>query len=173
MPELSASPIPDFAPADAPRPDPGRGLPDPEETFATVALLDIPDDAPVLHTITCGHPPALLLRGGAALTLHPERPALPIGLGGLPGAPAYEVETFPFEPGDQLLLYTDGVTEARDAQGAFYPLADRAGAWSGCSPHQLLRHLRADLLAHTRGKLGDDAAAVAVRRLPAPPPAAP
>jgi serine phosphatase RsbU (regulator of sigma subunit) len=31
-----------------------------------------------------------------------------------------------FEPGEQLPLYTDGVTEARDEHGTFYPLADRA-----------------------------------------------
>lgn len=144
---------------------------DTDETFATVSLLDIPDHWPVLRTITCGHPPALLLRDGWALTLRPERTALPIGLGRLAGEPDYEVETFPFEPGDLLLLYTDGVTEARDGKGVFYPLAERAGAWSACSPEQVLRLLRADLLAHTDGRLGDDAAAVAVRRLPAGSPA--
>ncbi|MGW9077086.1 PP2C family protein-serine/threonine phosphatase [Streptomyces kronopolitis] len=169
-------------PATGPKPPPGLDADtgtetdtdtdaDTDETFATVSLLDIPDHWPVLRTITCGHPPALLLRDGWALTLRPERTALPIGLGRLAGEPDYEVETFPFEPGDLLLLYTDGVTEARDGKGVFYPLAERAGAWSGCSPEQVLRLLRADLLAHTDGRLGDDAAAVAVRRLPAEPPA--
>ncbi|WP_437100087.1 PP2C family protein-serine/threonine phosphatase [Streptomyces kronopolitis] len=167
-PGLAAGPDPglDADTEAAPAPDS-----DTDETFATVSLLDIPDHWPVLRTITCGHPPALLLRDGWALTLRPERTALPIGLGRLAGEPDYEVETFPFEPGDLLLLYTDGVTEARDAKGVFYPLAERAGAWSGCSPEQVLRLLRADLLAHTDGRLGDDAAAVAVRRLPAGPPA--
>ncbi|MFI1739896.1 PP2C family protein-serine/threonine phosphatase [Streptomyces sioyaensis] len=150
-----------------PLPEPAGGPDlDTDETFATVLLLDAPDHWPVLRTINCGHPPALLLRDGRALTLHSERTALPIGLGGLTGAPGYEVETFPFEAGDVLLLYTDGVTEARDGKGEFYPLAERAGAWSGRSPRQVLRLLRADLLAHTNGRLGDDAAAVAVRRLP-------
>ncbi|MGW5942536.1 PP2C family protein-serine/threonine phosphatase [Streptomyces celluloflavus] len=137
-----------------------------DETFATVSLLDIPDHRPVFHTITCGHPPALLLRDGRATTLHPKRISLPIGLGGLPGAPDYEVEAFPFEAGDLLLLYTDGVIEARDRNGTFYPLAERAAAWSASSPKHALRRLREDLLAHTHGRLGDDAAAVAIRRLP-------
>jgi serine phosphatase RsbU (regulator of sigma subunit) len=141
-----------------------------DETFATVSLLDIPDHRPVLHTITCGHPPALLLRDGRATILHSKRISLPIGLGGLPGAPDYEVEAFPFETGDLLLLYTDGVIEARDRNGTFYPLAERAAAWSASSPKQALRRLREDLLAHTHGRLGDDAAAVAIRRLPSAPP---
>lgn len=123
-----------------------------------------------MHTATCGHPPPLLLFAGQVRTLAAERLALPIGLGGLPGAPDYEVESFPFEPGDLLLLYTDGVSEARDDKGAFYPLVERAAAWSDCSPQQVLRQLRTDLLAHTNGRLGDDAAAVAVRHLPVRPP---
>ncbi|MFE0380323.1 PP2C family protein-serine/threonine phosphatase [Streptomyces inhibens] len=165
----------DPVPAADPTPDPDSAPvidTDTDETFATVALLDIPDHWPVLRTISCGHPPALLLRNGQVIALHPRRPALPIGLGSLAGGPDYEVETFPFEPGDLLLLYTDGVTEARDDKGRFYPLVERAGAWSGCSPQLLLRQLRADLLVHTRGRLGDDAAAVAVRRLPGPSPRA-
>lgn len=133
-------------------------------------LLDIPDRWSVLRLINCGHPPPLLLRDGRAVPLYGERTALPIGLGGLAGAPDYEVETFPFAPGDLLLLHTDGVSEARDDKGTFYPLVERAGAWSEGTPQQVLRQLRADLLAHTNGRLGDDAAAVAVRRLPARPP---
>ncbi|GAA2643568.1 PP2C family protein-serine/threonine phosphatase [Streptomyces lunalinharesii] len=156
-----------------PAPVPGPGVvdpaPDADETFATVALFDIPDRRPELSTISCGHPPALLLRDGRARVLDPRRHALPIGLGALAGPPDYDVETFPFHPGDLLLLYTDGVTEARDADGDFYPLAERAGAWSDGSPAGVLRRLRADLLAHTGGRLADDAAAVAVRRLPPRP----
>lgn len=171
----AAAPVPDPAPAPDPDPDPDPApgpVLDTDETFATVALLDIPDRWHVLRLISCGHPPPLLLRDGRATPLSAARPALPIGLGGLAGAPDYEVETFPFEPGDLLLLYTDGVSEARDGKGTFYPLAERAGTWSGCSPQRVLRGLRADLLAHTNGRLGDDAAAVALRRLPGPPPAA-
>ncbi|WP_405844119.1 serine/threonine-protein phosphatase [Streptomyces platensis] len=166
-PVLEVGPVP-AVPETAPAPVTDTDT-DPDETFATVILLDIPDRSPVVHTITCGHPPPLLLADGRVRTLAAEWPALPIGLGGLPGAPDYEVETFPFEPGELLLLYTDGVSEARDDKGTFYPLAERAGAWSALSPQQVLPQLRTDLLAHTNGRLGDDAAAVAVRRLPGRP----
>ncbi|MGW5373295.1 PP2C family protein-serine/threonine phosphatase, partial [Streptomyces sp. NPDC004011] len=81
------------------------------------------------------------------------------------GIAAYDVQTFPFEAGDLLLLYTDGVIEARDADGRFYPLTERAPEWTKDDPDELLRALHDDLLAHVHGRLGDDAAAVAIRRL--------
>ncbi|MFI1626795.1 PP2C family protein-serine/threonine phosphatase [Streptomyces noursei] len=140
-----------------------------EETFATVCLLDIPDHRHELSTISCGHPPPLLLRNGHAHPLTPHHTALPIGLGALTGPPNYPTDTFPFHPGDLLLLYTDGVTEARNTHGTFYPLTERAPAWTHHTPHHLLQQLRQDLLTHTNGRLTDDAAAVAIRRLPPHP----
>ncbi|MFD9128445.1 PP2C family protein-serine/threonine phosphatase [Kitasatospora sp. NPDC059571] len=137
-----------------------------DETFATATLLDIPDRDPVLHTVNCGHPPPLLLRDGRVTPLDPREPALPLGLGTLAGPADYSTDTFAFEEGDLLLLYTDGVIEARDAEGTFYPLAERAASWTRQSPQELLRRLHDDLLVHTGGHLGDDAAVIAVRRGP-------
>ncbi|OIJ68362.1 PP2C family protein-serine/threonine phosphatase [Streptomyces mangrovisoli] len=138
---------------------------DTDEDFATVTLLDIPDHEPVVHLITCGHPPPLLLRGGRLTPLAAEASHLPIGFGGAFGIAAYDVQTFPFEAGDLLLLYTDGVIEARNGDGHFYPLAERAPQWTGNDPAEVLRLLQDDLLVHVRGHLGDDAAVVAIRRL--------
>ncbi|MFB7663624.1 PP2C family protein-serine/threonine phosphatase [Kitasatospora sp. NPDC056138] len=139
--------------------------PDTDESFATAILLDIPDHQEVVHLIDCGHPSPLLLRDGGVTALPTGASHLPIGLGGLVGGIDYAVETLPFEAGDVLLLFTDGVIEARNADGAFYPLGVRAAAWGGESPRELLLHLRDDLLAHVDGHLGDDAAVVALRRL--------
>ncbi|MYT27349.1 MULTISPECIES: PP2C family protein-serine/threonine phosphatase [unclassified Streptomyces] len=136
------------------------------ENFATATVLDIPDRRNELTTINCGHPPALLLRNGQAHPLTPLHTALPLGLGNLATPPQYPTQTFPFHPGDLLLLYTDGVTEARNPHGTFYPLAQRASAWTHHTPHHTLQQLRNDLLAHTHGRLTDDAAAIAIRRLP-------
>ncbi|SOE06606.1 PP2C family protein-serine/threonine phosphatase [Streptomyces sp. Ag109_G2-15] len=138
---------------------------DVNEDFATAMLLDIPDHDAVVHLIACGHPPPLVLHANRITTLVAEASHLPIGLGGLLGTAEYDVQTFPFEVGDLLLLYTDGVIEARNAEGVFYPFAERVPEWTKEDPEELLRLLRDDLLAHVHGHLNDDAAVVAIRRL--------
>ncbi|MFI6359047.1 PP2C family protein-serine/threonine phosphatase [Streptomyces sp. NPDC050743] len=138
---------------------------DAPERFVTAVMLDIPDDQPVVHLISCGHPAPLLLRRGSdtALPLAVPDPAPPLGLGAIAGG-TYAATSFAFAPGDRLVLYTDGVTEARDGRGVFYPLAERAAAWAGHGPEQLLRRITADLEAYTGGRLNDDMAMVAVER---------
>ncbi|WP_030238341.1 PP2C family protein-serine/threonine phosphatase [Streptomyces sp. NRRL S-350] len=152
--------LPRPSPGDAPEEDAEAG-----ESFITAVLLDIPDDGSPVRLIDCGHPPPLLLRPEGITTLAARRPSPPLGLGEL--APMrYEVETFPFRPGDRLLIYTDGVIEARDAQRRFYPLTERVTTWLAERPTALVEHLRRDLLAHVGGRLDDDAAMVVVERLP-------
>ncbi|MEV5803528.1 PP2C family protein-serine/threonine phosphatase [Streptomyces collinus] len=134
------------------------------ERFATVMLVEIPDTDPITRILSCGHPPPLLLSAASA-ALVPVHPAPPLGVHEL-GEAEYTLDAFSLEPGDTLLLYTDGVIEARDAGGAFYPLAARAAQWTGDSPEQLLHHIRRDLLAHVGGRLDDDAALIALCRVP-------
>ncbi|MFE9933016.1 PP2C family protein-serine/threonine phosphatase [Streptomyces sp. NPDC005533] len=147
--------------------DDGRGgVPGEDgESFVTAAVLDVPDVEPVLHLVSCGHPPPLLLpRAGGVVRLEVSQPGPPLGLAGLAAAPV-TAQSFAFAAGDVLLLYTDGVLEARDREGAFYPLAERLAACSGMHPRALLDHLCRDLLAHAVGNtLGDDAAMVAIER---------
>lgn len=45
------------------------------------------------------------------------------------GPAGFAAETFAFKAGDVLLLYTDGVVEARDQAGVFYPMEERLAAW--------------------------------------------
>ncbi|GAA2818737.1 hypothetical protein GCM10010505_49840 [Kitasatospora aburaviensis] len=143
----------------------GAAADDRGESFITAVILDIPDDGPVLRLIDCGHPPPLLLNADGITVLNARHPAPPLGLGEL--APTtYEVEDFPFLPGDRLLIYTDGVIEARDPERRFYPLTERVDAWRSERPEVLLNRLRRDLLAHVGGRLDDDAAMVVVERLP-------
>nr|WP_237331702.1 PP2C family protein-serine/threonine phosphatase [Streptomyces mexicanus] len=137
------------------------------ERFVTAVFAEIPDHEPVVRIVNCGHPPPLLIRKGAATELHSGDPAPPINLGVLVGN-GYQVDVEPFHPGDQLLLYTDGVTETRDPGGSFYPLAERVAPWAGLSPRELLDRLHEDLVAYSAGRLEDDIAALVAHRLPGP-----
>ncbi|MFI9048441.1 PP2C family protein-serine/threonine phosphatase [Streptomyces sp. NPDC053427] len=140
-----------------------EGEPEHEESFVTALVLDIHEDAPCISMVNCGHPPPLLLRDGSVRSLEVREPALPLGLSATSES-EYEVETFRFEAGDLLLLYTDGVIEARDRAGTFYPLTERITGWNGSGPQSLVRHLHGDLLQHAGGTLGDDAAMIAIAR---------
>ncbi|MEV6005985.1 PP2C family protein-serine/threonine phosphatase [Streptomyces sp. NPDC051976] len=135
------------------------------EGFVTAVMAEIAEepDGTSLRLANCGHPPPLLIHDGGTHPLKPAVDALPIGLGGLGGAP-HDVADFDFVRGDTLLLYTDGVIEARDPHGAFYPLAERLGAWTSYSPDALLDAIRGDVLEFTGGGLGDDAAMVVIHR---------
>ncbi|MEU6883061.1 PP2C family protein-serine/threonine phosphatase [Streptomyces sp. NPDC046712] len=135
-----------------------------QEAFVTALVLDIPDHEPVVRLVNCGHPPPMLLRQGRVTPLDSADSSPPLGLSDV-HSPAVVVESFPFDVGDVLLLYTDGVVEARDHDRVFYPLAERLQAWAGDDPQTLLGHLRDDLHAYAGGHLGDDAALVAVERL--------
>ncbi|QMU77705.1 SpoIIE family protein phosphatase [Streptacidiphilus sp. PB12-B1b] len=141
------------------------------EGFVTALIVDIPDDEPRLTVINCGHPPPVLLHRGRATTLDVCQPAPPLGLGSL-ADPAYSATDFGFEEGDLLLLYTDGISEARDAHGVFYPLASRlARLGEGSDPAGLLAGINQDLDDYVGGPLLDDAAMIAVARdQPAPAP---
>ncbi|MER6006504.1 PP2C family protein-serine/threonine phosphatase [Nonomuraea angiospora] len=134
------------------------------ESFVTAAVLDISDERPILSIVSCGHPPPLLLREGRVISLDVGRPAPPLGLGGL-GEPQYVPTEFSFGEDDLLLLYTDGVIEARDAAGIFFPLERKAARLTGEQPAALLKGICDDLLEHVGGRLGDDAALIAIRRI--------
>ncbi|WP_308439131.1 PP2C family protein-serine/threonine phosphatase [Streptomyces sulfonofaciens] len=136
------------------------------ERFATVLLLEIPDDRPVTRLTSCGHPPPLLLSRGRPVSVPDVDPSPPLGVGGA-GDAGSQLD-LSFEPGDTLLLYTDGVVEARDGDGAFYPFAERAAQWTDDPPEALLHRVRRDLLGHAGGRLADDAALVALCRAPVP-----
>lgn len=132
------------------------------EEFVTAVVVDVPADRDGISVVNRGHPPPLIIHQDRVRPLETAAPGLPLGLGDLDGA--VTVDTFDFAPGDTLLLYTDGVIEARDPAGAFYPLADRLRRWTSLSPDDLLEAIRTDLLRYAHGRLGDDVALVAVRR---------
>jgi serine phosphatase RsbU (regulator of sigma subunit) len=144
------------APADSPR----NG-----EEFVTALLLDVPDQDEPIRVALCGHPSPVVVRDGRAVYPALPEAAPPLGLG--IASAHLRIGTVSWAPGDIVLLCTDGVLEARDRSGRFYPLADRIGAWPGGDPCSLVSFLRGDLLRFTGGRALDDAALVAFRRVPA------
>ncbi|MFS4093720.1 PP2C family protein-serine/threonine phosphatase [Streptomyces sp. AF1A] len=117
-----------------------------------------------LEIVNCGHaPPLLISASGAVRAVDPDHPAPPLGLRALSGQ-APHLQRLPFAVGDQLLLYTDGVTEARDHTRAFYPLAEGVARHVCNDPARTVCALHDELLEHVGGRLHDDAALLLLRK---------
>jgi serine phosphatase RsbU (regulator of sigma subunit) len=138
------------------------------EEFVTAQFVAVPsgggDEAQI---VCCGHPPPLLLRDGRATLLDALPPSPPLGLLDMGGCPP-RADLLGARPGDSVLLYTDGVSEAYDASGRPYPLAERAAAFSASTraahgSGRLPELLRDDLLDHVAGDLRDDATLLHLR----------
>lgn len=136
------------------------------ERFVTALLVNFPVEsadgsAPPAGSraelVCCGHPPPLLVRDNSAAFIEPYA-APPLGL--LDLAEGWcRASMMPVGDGDQLLLYTDGVSEARDADGRFFPLAQvTADTVRGTCPDRapLLDVLVARLDEHVGDRRCDD-----------------
>ncbi len=134
------------------------------EDFVTVLLLEIAPDGEV-HALNCGHPWPYLLSGGRARQIVRTEPLPPLGLFPLPAELPY-TPCGRLLPGEALFLHTDGVEDARDRQGRFFPLAAAlAEAVRGrpISPQSVLRAVFSQLLRHTGGRPKDDIAILVLR----------
>ncbi|WP_320773731.1 PP2C family protein-serine/threonine phosphatase [Streptomyces sp. CRN 30] len=134
------------------------------EGFTTAVLVELPHGDGVVRVVNRGHPPPLLLYADGRLRMLSARePALPLGMGELGVWPDRAEETT-FPSGATLLLYTDGLSEARDADGEFYDPCVRLTGRSFRHPEALLDVLAADVRRHSGGGMADDMALLAVRR---------
>ncbi|WP_371482026.1 PP2C family protein-serine/threonine phosphatase [Kitasatospora sp. NBC_00315] len=135
-----------------------------DELFVTAVLLQHRAGAEHVDVVNRGHLAPLLLSGSAVTSVRcPDE--LPLGLGhlGTPGGRA-GLTRVALPAGHTLLLHTDGVSEARDASGEFYPLAGRLGALGTAHPEHVVAFLDHDVHAYA-GRLSDDLAVLAVTPL--------
>jgi serine phosphatase RsbU (regulator of sigma subunit) len=127
--------------------------------YVTAILADLDTNTGVLSWVNHGHHPPVLVRGGRSIGVTPCPPSHPMGtdLGLSPTLCREQLQ-----PGDRLLLYTDGVTEARDATGRefgvdrFVDFVLRHHA-DGLAVPETLRRLMHALLDYHHGQLQDDA----------------
>jgi serine phosphatase RsbU (regulator of sigma subunit) len=124
-----------------------------DEDFVTAALVE--ERGGTLTIVNCGHPAPLLLRRGQVIALEPPAPAPPLGF-----MPVVQARVERLEPGDRLLLFTDGLGEAR-RDGEFFPTADRAWRLLGHGTvADGLASLETALVEWVHGRLDDDIALV-------------
>ena len=133
------------------------------DSFATGLLCELDTTTGRLAWISAGHHEPLLLRAGRLVRPLRVDPLLPLGLNqGLSQERPVAVGAEQLEPGDQLLLYTDGVIEARSPDGEFFGqerLVDMVvrNLAAGLPAPETMRRVVHALLDHQAGDLDDDA----------------
>jgi serine phosphatase RsbU (regulator of sigma subunit) len=134
--------------------------------FATAVLAHLDIATGRLRWINAGHPEPLILRGSSLVRPPHCPPSRPLGL---QESKPVCCETR-LEPGDRLVLYTDGITEARSPAGEFFGerrLTDfiSAAAAAGDPAPETVRRLMRHVLSHQADQLQDDASIVVLEWL--------
>ncbi len=121
-----------------------------------VTFVGVLEDGRTLTYASAGHAGAYLRRAGAVRQLEVTGPIV-----GMDASSQYESRTLALEPGDILVLATDGLSEARDRAGAFLG-DDGAMAMLAASPAREPQAIADELVAGIRergtGELADDLA---------------
>jgi sigma-B regulation protein RsbU (phosphoserine phosphatase) len=130
-----------------------------EDRFATAQLAELHLDTGELVLLNAGHPSPLLVGPDGRSRPVPCSPALPVGFGGAESPP---LTTVPLEPGDRLLLFSDGVVENRTPAGEPFGEdrlreAFRRECAAGRTASETVRQLSRTFLDEHGGKTRDDA----------------
>lgn len=134
------------------------------ERFCTLLYVQVRfDGGSLLATIANGgHPYPLVLRADGTV----EEIAVSGALLGLLSEASWKETELVMAPGEVLVCYTDGVTEARDPAGAFFGTDGLAQVLTGCSGRSaasIARRVELAVLEHQSGASPDDIAIVALR----------
>ncbi len=138
-------------------------------TFATATLVVLDPNTGRLSLASAGHTPALYWQSRARVSAEIGSTNLPLGL-----APevALTEQALDFMPGDILILYSDGITEAEDPEGrlfGWHGLEDALLAVHAAPADVILQTLLQAVDAHRRGQaMRDDMALLVIRRQPRP-----
>lgn len=143
-----------------------RAFPGPT-AFATGILGRLESASGMLTWLTCGHARPIVVRDGTLMDGTPVKPGVPLGMGELAPVVGSIVE-MSLQPGDGVLIYTDGVTDSRMPDGSPFGedrlrdlLAREHGA--GASPQEVVRRLLRTAIEHSAATLRDDATMVYLR----------
>jgi hypothetical protein len=134
-----------------------------EAQFVTGIVGELELGTGRLSWCSAGHPQPLVLRDGKVVKSLESGGGAPWGLSWSP----WSVNVEQLQPGDSVVLLTDGMVEARDAEGRFFGM-DRFTdslermAHDKTSPPEQMRRLLHAVLEHQDGELVDDATAVLV-----------
>jgi hypothetical protein len=136
----------------------------PDSAFVTGVLAELDVTSGRLRYVNAGHPAPLLLRDGRVVKELTGGRRVPFGL----DAGGMTVGEEMLQPGDWLALYTDGITEARDATGAWFGeerLVDflTREIAAGQPPPETVRRLTKAVLDRQGGLLQDDASILLAR----------
>jgi serine phosphatase RsbU (regulator of sigma subunit) len=138
----------------------------PEDRFCTAACVRLePQDGSVgvgVDVSRAGHPPPLLVRSGATVE---EVGSSGKVLGVFPDAELRDT-SLRLMPGEALVLYTDGVTEARSPDGEFFGegrLRHLLSSCAGCDAATLARRIKGVVLDFQEGYPRDDLAVLVLR----------
>jgi len=131
-----------------------------DAALCSVAAVTISADPrePVKLAVA-GHPPPLLVDGEQVSEAAPADPVL----GAFPDA-EWRIARCEIEPGQQLVIVTDGITEARGSADRFGEERLREELRSAANPALALQRLEGSLHAFTGGELDDDVAVLALAR---------
>jgi serine phosphatase RsbU (regulator of sigma subunit) len=138
-----------------------------EYRYVTAQLAQLDTDTGILRWLNAGHPAPLREHAGGIAEVE-GHVCVPAGLADIVGAQNAEVCESELRPGDHLILYSDGVTEARTPDGETFGIGRLldflARGFSAGEPlPEMVRRLIHGLLDHQQGSLQDDATLIVLR----------
>ncbi|HCA48211.1 MAG TPA: hypothetical protein DEP45_12920 [Armatimonadetes bacterium] len=135
-------------------------------SFASAVIVQLHLPSGRLTYTNCGHPHPMLLRGGATdeiVRLNTDTPLVGVTL-----TPGYVQLSTRMQPGDVLVLTTDGVQEARAPGGVMFGdegLLQVLRGLGGASAEMIATTVMEAIRAHSGGNLRDDAVVAVLRRV--------